>query len=230
MTRWVAFLVLVVFVTLGVVGLARTSARAIETGALESVSGRAIRWNVIVSHGLVAVVVLVGAWLAGVPLEVLGWRGIDTTPGATVTRIGLGLVLGTVIAIANLGLERILSAATLREARELRRLLSPTSLSGWLTLLLLVIPTIAIAEELLFRGALVGALAVGFDLSPWLLVVGSSIAFGAAHTAQGVVGVVVTAAFGFVLASVFVLSGDLLLVVVAHATVDVVEFVGHEGG
>lgn len=229
MTRWVAFSVLLLFVTLGVVALARSSARAFDAGALDTVGGRALRWNVVVSQALVAGVVVTGAWIAGVPWEAFGWRGFETGVVDTAGRVGLGALLGAGIAIGNFGLERVFSRETLRDARELRRRLAPRTLRGWLTLLLVVIPTIAVAEELLFRGALVGALAVGFDLSPWLLLGISSVAFGAAHTAQGVVGVAVAALFGLVLGGAFVLTGDLLVVIVAHATVDAVEFVGHEG-
>ena len=39
----------------------------------------------------------------------------------------------------------------------------------------------------------------------------------------------VTAIFGFLLAAAFVLTGDLLVVVVAHVVVDAVEFLLHEG-
>lgn len=229
MTRWVAFFVFLVVVTLGVVGLARTSARAFDADALETVGGRALRWNVVASQALVASLVLAGAWLAGVPWAAFGWRGFDAGAVETIRGLGLGLVIGAAIAVGNLALERGLSSDTLRDARELRGRLAPKSLGGWMTLLFVVIPTIAVAEELLFRGALVGALVVGFDLSPWLLVGVSCAAFGAAHTAQGPIGVAVAALFGVVLGAAFVLTGDILVVIVAHATVDAIEFVGHEG-
>lgn len=229
MTRWVAFSVLLFVVTLGVVGLARTSARAFDTGALETVGDRALRWNVVASQALVGALVLAGAWLAGVPWEAFGWPGFDAGAVETAGRLGLGFLLGVAIAVGNFALERGLSEETLRDAQELRGRLAPQSLAGWITLLFVLVPTIAVAEELLFRGALVGALAIGFGLSPWLLVAVSSLAFGAAHTAQGPVGVAVAALFGVVLGAAFVLTGDLLVVIVAHATVDAIEFVGHEG-
>lgn len=229
MTRWVAFSVFLAVVTLGVVGLARTSARAFDAGALGGVSGRALRWNVVASQALVAALVLAGAWLAGVPWAAFGWQGFDAGMTKTAGRLGLGVLLGAGIAVGNLGLERALSRETLRDAQELRGRLAPESLAGWITLLFVLVPTIAVAEEFLFRGALVGALAVGFDASPWLLVAISSVAFGAAHTAQGPIGVAVAALFGVVLGTAFVFTGDLLVVIVAHATVDAIEFVGHEG-
>lgn len=230
MTRWLPFLALLLTLTLAVVVLARSSAAVIGSEEAPHLGGRALRWNVVVSQGLVAVIVLAGAWFTDVPWEAFGWRGL---PAGPVTALGssllVGVALGAAIALGNVLLERVVDAPALREAEVVRDLLAPTTPGGWVTLLLVVVPTIAVAEELLFRGALIGALAVGFEVSPWLLAMFSSLAFGAAHSAQGTVGVVVTTVFGFVLAAAFVLTGDLLVVVVAHGVVDAVEFVVHEG-
>ncbi|AKH97114.1 CPBP family intramembrane glutamic endopeptidase [Halanaeroarchaeum sulfurireducens] len=225
MTRWGVFLGLVLFVTAVVVVLARSSARALDD-ELASVSGRALRWNVAVSQALVAILVLAGAWLVGVPWTALG---LGSAIGPTGESLMLGLALGAPIALGNALLSRSLDAKFLRDAAVLRRRLAPDTAIGWVTLLIVVIPAVAVAEELLFRGALVGALAVGFPVSPWLLAVLSSLAFGAAHAAQGTMGIVVAGVLGFVLAIGFVLSGDLLVVIVAHVVVDVVEFAVHEG-
>ncbi|UWG47253.1 Metal-dependent membrane protease, CAAX family [Halanaeroarchaeum sp. HSR-CO] len=230
MTRWLPFLALLLTLTIGVVVLARSSAEVIGSEEAPHLGGRALRWNVVVSQGLVAVIVLAVAWFAGVPLEAFGWRGFAGVPAMELASSILGgVVLGAAIALGNVLLERVVDAPALREAEAVRRLLAPASPGGWGTLLLVVVPTIAIAEELLFRGALIGALAVGFEISPWVLAVLSSVAFGAAHSAQGAIGVVVTGVFGLVLAAAFVLTGDLLVVIVAHGVVDAVEFVVHEG-
>jgi membrane protease YdiL (CAAX protease family) len=90
------------------------------------------------------------------------------------------------------------------------------------------LPLIAGFEEFLFRGVLVGALSTGFGLSPWALAVASSAAFALGHGAQGPAGVVVTGTLGFVLAAAFVLTGSLLVVVVAHYLVNALEFLVHE--
>lgn len=227
MTRWHVFLALVAVLALAVVVLARSSARALED--LQSVSGRALRWNVVFSQSLVAVVVLAGAWATGVPWTAFGWSGLPAASTGTVERLLAGVGLGVAIASGNLALERVVDAGALREAAALRRKLAPETPVAWANLLLVTIPIIAISEELLFRGAMVGALAVGFDVSPWALAVVASLAFGAAHTAQGWLGIAVTATFGFVLAVAFVLTHDLVVVVVAHAVVDAVEFLHHEG-
>jgi membrane protease YdiL (CAAX protease family) len=110
----------------------------------------------------------------------------------------------------------------------LRELLAPETVGGWLLLLGVVLPLVALVEEFLFRAALVGALAAGFSVSPWLLAVLSSVAFGVGHGLQGPGGVVVTGALGFVLAAAFVLTGSLWVVVVAHYLVNALEFLVHE--
>jgi len=94
-------------------------------------------------------------------------------------------------------------------------------------LLFVSLPVVAGFEELLFRGVLVGALSAGFDASPWLLAVASSVVFGASHTAQGWTGVLATTLLGLVLAAVYVTTGSLLVVFVAHYVVNAVEFTVH---
>ena len=72
-------------------------------------------------------------------------------------------------------------------------------------------------------------MSVGFGVSPWALAVLSSVAFALGHGAQGAAGVAVTGLLGFALAALFVLSGSLLAVVVAHYLVNALEFLVHEG-
>lgn len=230
MTRWLPFLAILAGLTVGVVALARSSAQVIGSDEVPQLTGRTLRWNVVVSQGLVATIVLVGAWFTAVPWSAFGWHGVTGIQASALgTSLLAGVALGAAIALGNVLLERVVDAPALRDAETVRKALAPESIAGWASLLFVVIPVIAVSEELLFRGALVGALAVGFDLSPWVLVAISSLAFGAAHTAQGSIGVIVTTFFGAILGGAFVLTGDLLVVIVAHALVDVVEFLVHEG-
>ena len=111
---------------------------------------------------------------------------------------------------------------------ELREALAPETPAGWAALLFVVLPIIAGFEELLFRGALIGAMHAGFGVSPWVLAGGSSVAFAAGHGAQGRIGMTVTGVLGFVLAAAFVLTGSLLTAVVAHYLVNALEFLVHE--
>jgi membrane protease YdiL (CAAX protease family) len=177
--------------------------------------------NVALSQALFAGLLLAAVWFTSVPLAALGVGRV--TPELLAAGVGLGVALFGANALASLVGERF----GIGGGEELRRLLTPETPAGWAALLLVVLPVVAGFEELLFRGVLVGALATGFDLSPWLLAAGSSVAFALGHGAQGRAGVVVTGLLGFVLAAAFVLTGSLLVVVVAHYLVNALEFVVH---
>ena len=185
-------------------------------------STTALLANVGVSHGLFAALLLVGIWLANVPVWTLG-VGVNVTG---LDAVAIGIAVGVAIAVVNTLLGGLISADP---SARLRELLTPESVPGWVLLLCVVLPIIAGFEELLFRAILIGAFSVGFELSPWLLVVGSSIAFAAGHGAQGRLGIAVTGALGLTLGVVFVLTGSLLVVIVAHYVVNAIEFVLVEG-
>ncbi|SDJ96541.1 CPBP family intramembrane glutamic endopeptidase [Natronorubrum texcoconense] len=192
--------------------------RSLSTGELLA--------NVALSQGLFALVLLGAAIYTGIPADALG---IEFTTGYLEQGLLLGTAFGLLLYVAN----EIGAAAATRfgfdHDEELRELLAPDSARGWSALLLVVLPIIAVFEELLFRAALIGVVAAGFSISPWLLAVVSSIAFAVGHGMQGSVGVVVTGLLGFVLAAIFILTGSFLAVVVAHYLVNALEFVVHEG-
>ncbi|QSG13676.1 CPBP family intramembrane glutamic endopeptidase [Halapricum desulfuricans] len=192
---------------------------------LESISTASLLANVAVTQGLFAVVLVGGAVAFSIPPRAFG-LGAGVTSGRALL---LGLALGAGLWVANEASARALDVAGIEYDERLRAMLAPDSLAGWVVLLGVALPTIAAVEELLFRAAAIGVVAAGFDLSPWPLVVGSSVAFGLGHGAQGRAGIAVTAMLGTVLASAFVLSGSLLVVVVAHYLVNALELVVHEG-
>lgn len=178
--------------------------------------------SVTASQGALAVVVLGGALVAAVPPGALG----IAVPSLQEVAAGVGL--GAAIAVAN----EVLGRAARRVgvgSDGLRRALTPETTAGWIALLLVVLPTIAGFEELLFRGALIGAVSTGYAVSPWLLAVGSTAAFALAHGAQGPAGVVVTGLLGGALAVGFLMTGSLTVVIVAHYLVNAVEFAAHGG-
>jgi membrane protease YdiL (CAAX protease family) len=197
--------------------------RGASEPSLGDLSPRVLLANVTLTQGFFACFLLGGVWYAQVPLDALG----ISLPA--LSDFALGGVLGlTLFALNQVGASAG-RAFGLGGGEELREALAPESFLGWLLLLGVALPVVAGFEELLFRGALVGGLATGFDLSPWLLAVGSSAAFGVGHGAQGRVGMVVTALLGFVFAAAFVLTGSLVVVVVAHYLVNALEFVVYEG-
>jgi membrane protease YdiL (CAAX protease family) len=187
----------------------------------------AVLANVAVSHGIFALLLLGGVWLTGVPATALGVTDAPLSTGPLAVGVGIGL--GVALSFANTIASGLVDVFEADPSEELRELLAPETLRGWVVLLVIVLPLIAGFEELLFRGVLVGAFAVGFGLSPWLLAVLSSVAFALGHGAQGGLGVVVTGLLGFVLAVAFVLTNSLLVVVVAHYVVNAVEFAATEG-
>jgi membrane protease YdiL (CAAX protease family) len=178
--------------------------------------------NVGFSHGLFLAVLAGGAVYADVPADALG---VSLSTQELLVGVGFGLGL----AVANTAAGAAANALGHTPSEDLRRMLAPDGAVGWALLLAVVLPLVALFEEFLFRAALIGGLSAGFGLSPWLLAVGSSAAFAVGHGAQGRAGIAVTGLLGFVLAAGFVLTGSLLVVVVAHYLVNAAEFVIYEG-
>jgi len=186
-------------------------------------TGRALLANVLLTHGLLVAATAAAVWYAGVPPAVLGVAAPAARAVATGLGAGLGLYLASETASA------LADRLGLQHEERLRGLLAPAGPIDWAVLLLAVLPTIAVAEELLFRGVLVGAVGAGFGLPGPALVVAAAALFGLGHTAQGGVGVAVTATLGLVLGVAFLWTGSLLAVAVAHYVVDALEFVVREG-
>jgi membrane protease YdiL (CAAX protease family) len=184
--------------------------------------------NVALSQGLFGVIILGAAWLAGIPPAELGVYLTDPW-NAGLPAVGMGVAVGVALYVGNELSSVIVDALGVDYTEGLRESLAPDDLRGWLVLLGIVLPVIAGFEELLFRAALIGAFSAGFGLSPWLLAVFSTAAFAVGHGAQGPGGIAVTGLLGFALAAAFVLTGSLLVVVVAHYLVNALEFVVHEG-
>jgi len=207
-------------------GVTTGSARPEASGTRESGGSLAddpdLRVGAAASQALVGGLLAGFAWYAGVPPDALG---IDDPRGALLPGIALGIGLYA----ANEAGAALADRQGVGADESLRELLAPETRGEWALLLLVVLPVVAGVEELLFRGALVGALAAGFPVSPWLLAVLSSVAFGLGHGLQGPGGILVTGALGFVLATAFIITGSLWVVVVAHYLVNALEFVVHEG-
>jgi len=220
--RFAAFVGLLVALFVGLARLSRgtVDARSPALGHVEAVA------NVVFSQGLFAVLAIFAVWYARVPLAALGLGATDLRLGAAAT----GAAAGVLLFLASEFAQRLAARAGVEvsAAESLRELLTPASLRGWALLLLLVLPLVAGFEELLFRGALVGALAAGYGVSPWLLAAASSVLFGLGHGVQGRAGVVVAGLLGFALAAALVLTGSLLVPLVAHYVVNALAFLVHE--
>jgi len=183
--------------------------------------------NVASTQALFAGAVLVAVWYFSIPAAALGVTAGPLTGG--LPGVGVGLGFGLALWLANELSTAVADAVGAAYDETVRELLAPDAVGGWVGLLVVVLPLIAAAEELLFRAALIGVPAAGFDVSPWLLAVLASLAFALGHGAQGRVGIVVTGALGAALGALFVLTNSLLAVVVAHYLVNALELCVHEG-
>jgi len=181
--------------------------------------------NVAITQGVFGIALVAGAVYFAIPFSALGVGD----PLLQSDLVAIGVLAGLVLWAGNEIAAGVADAAGVGYDESVRSMLTPSTSVGWLLLLGVILPTVALVEELLFRAAAIGALSAGFDVSVPLLVVASSIAFGGAHGAQGRIGAVVATTLGIVLGVVFVLTDSLLVVVVAHYLVNALEFVVHEG-
>jgi len=188
-------------------------------------STAALLANVTASQGVFAVLLVTLAWYTEIPAWAFGLAPESLTLGG----VGTGMAVGSVFYLLNETAAAVSRQWGFETPTGLREALAPETAAGWAVLLLIVLPIIAGFEELLFRGALIGVIHAGFEISVWLLAVGSSVAFALGHGAQGRLGIVVTGLLGVGLAAVFVLTGSLVVVIVAHYVINALEFVVHEG-
>jgi membrane protease YdiL (CAAX protease family) len=182
--------------------------------------------NVASTQALFAGVVLAAAWYFSIPAEAFGVTAGSLAGGPL--GVGVGFGFGLALWLANELSTTAADAVGAAYDETVRSLLAPDSARGWVGLLVVVLPLIAVAEELLFRAALIGVPAAGFGVSPWLLAVVASLAFALGHGAQGRVGIVVTGVLGLALATGYILTDSLLVVVVAHYVINAMEFLLHE--
>jgi membrane protease YdiL (CAAX protease family) len=203
----------------------RQSTESAQPSGEMALSTPALLANVALSQGVFAVLLGVIAWYTQIPAWAFGLSTEQISIGAVGTGIGVGTAFyGLNEVAATIGRQRGMATPT-----ALREALAPETAGGWAVLLVVVLPIIAGFEELLFRGAVIGVVHAGFGVSPWLLAVGSSVAFGLGHGTQGRLGIVVTSVLGLGLAAVFVFTESLLVVIVAHYLINALEFIVHEG-
>lgn len=236
MTGWAIFFATVAIVTVLAVGFATLTARAIHARVAKTPPGRrfdpvalldmsrsTLYVNAAVSQGVLLLVLVGGLVLASVDSGHLGLGGSMVSLGSVV----LGLGVGVVLAAANGAMQRAFDRAGVPYDDTLRRLLTPTGPVEWALLLLVVLPIVATFEELLFRAALIGGLAAGTGLSPWLFVPFAAVVFALGHGLQGRGGLLAAAILGFLLGGAFVATERLLVVIIAHYLVNAIEFARH---
>jgi len=193
----------------------------------DELSTGALLANVALTQGLFGVLLVGGAFFFEIPLSAFGVTADALSTG--LPALGLGLAAGVGFWVGNEFAAAVADGFGVGVDESLRELLAPDSAGGWVVLLGVVLPIIAVVEELLFRAAAIGVPVAGLDAPAWAMVFVSSIAFALGHGAQGRVGIVVTGALGAALGVLFVLTNSLLAVVVAHYLVNALELCVHEG-
>lgn len=192
--------------------------------SLDTISTDILLLNVLMTQGGVVVLIAGGAVLTGVPLEALGVSSSLLDRGAFALGLAVGLGLSLV--------DELLSVSARRFGYVpedlLRSALTPDTLEGWILLVSVILPLVALGEELLFRAALLGATPLVSGVPTLGILLLSSLLFGLAHAVQGRAGVVVASVLGLGLGSAYLVTGNLLVVVIAHYLVNVIEFVLHE--
>lgn len=171
---------------------------------------------------LIVRVLLVGiclflAWLSGLPAAQLGLNSPNL-----LRSIGFGAAIGLVVQI----FVNVLTRWAI--ARFGHHLYSPVVVQSilprraieWIPVSLALIPAVAM-EELLFRSLWLGVFGLVIPL-PWLIL-GTSLIFGFMHQPQGPLGVVLTGSINVLFCGLFVWSGELLIPLVAHYTINLLQ-------
>lgn len=170
-------------------------------------------------------------WLAGPGFRAVGFRPVPQNE-FIVWAAGLGLgvlaALGVVIALERWGLWP--------EESDLVHLLIPETRLEKILAVLLVAPTAAFCEELLYRGFLFAQLVDWTDSVAWALIL-SSLGFALAHAYQGFHGMTRVALLGALLTVPVIRTGSLFPSMAAHFLIDAValawlgpKFLKAEGG
>lgn len=177
-------------------------------GPGQSDPARVVAIAVLVEGGLAPLALLVGWLLGQPPLRGFAWRGRDAALGAAAALPMLGLLLvGLRWPIAPLArIKRFI-------VEEVRPLLGACT---WIELALISLAA-GVGEEMLFRGAVQGALVRRLGLGAGLA--GSSLLFGLLHPITAAY-VVLAGLMGAYLGLIWVVNGNLLTVIVAHAVYD----------
>jgi uncharacterized protein len=201
----------VLFLVAGVPVLSFTTARP---SRIRSIPRPALYISAVFSQGLLAALGIVVAWVTVPSFSAVGIRAISP-------RIFLGwtslLTLACLAAIAMMAvLERL---GWWPQESEISFLLLPATRREKMLAVLLVAPSAGFCEEFLYRGYLLPQLSHYFSSQAggWMA---SSIAFGLAHSYQGISGMLQAGMLGALLACPMVRLGSVYPSMAAHFIVD----------
>ncbi len=164
------------------------------------------------------------AWLSGLPRAQFGLAPLSTSEVLAETL--WGATFGAALALLIVLTTRWLLQQPF--ARDNPRIYATTILDhvlprsrDELLAVSMVMVSVVVLEELLFRGLLVGGLAT--IVSPWVLVAGWGVIFGLLHSPQGIWGMAGAGLAGIALGALFLWRDTLLTPLVAHYVVNMVQ-------
>ena len=187
-----------------------------------------------ISNVVINLAYVLGLGIATLVLRQWGWnwRGIGLARPASWGRTALqavGATLVTLIIFIALQMIVLMVAGPAGPASDQSEY---NPIGGNLALLLGMLAVswtfVAFGEEMIFRAFLTSALARPFRqtrVTMALAVVGSSVAFGLAHSAWGWMGVLETTLIGLILGAAYIRSGrNLWVTIIAHGLIDTMKF------
>jgi len=166
-------------------------------------------------------------------LQKTGWREIGLERPNSWPRtvlLGIAALVGTFLVVNAVQWFALNMPGIATEPADFSRL-NPIegNLAVFLLYTLLAWTTITFGEEMFFRAFLVSQLETVFQrvkIGTALAVLGSSIAFGLAHYQEGPVGIMSTAAMGFLFALIYLCTGrNLWVTIIAHGLANTLRFV-----
>ena len=208
-------LVLVPFVLVGYVG------ESLKTGS--AISNVVINLAYVLSLGIATLVLKPWGW---------NWRGIGLARPASWRGTAFRAIGATLVTLVILIALQVILYMLVGPAGPTSDQSEYNPISGNLALLLGMLAVswtaVAFGEEMIFRAFFTSALARPFRqtrVTMALAVVGSSVAFGLAHSAWGWMGVLETTLIGLVLGAAYIRSGrNLWVTIIAHGLIDTVKF------
>jgi CAAX protease family protein len=206
----------VVFSLLLIAGVPLLSWRSARPADLAGIPKTSLYFSAVVSQWILAAI---GALVVFMALP--GWSAAGLAPVAYsgFFKWTVGVVL---VSVAGLGVVLLLErGGWWPEESEMVRLLMPENGRERIWAVLGLAPTAGLCEEFLYRGFLLAEATAWFHSAAWGVVV-SSVAFGFAHSYQGLNGMVRAGLLGALLAWPVVRLGSLYPSMTAHFLIDAV--------
>ena len=203
-----------VFSLLLIIGVPLLSWRSARPEQLQGIPKTALYFSAVVSQWILAAVGVLVVFVAWPE-----WSSVGIAPVAAPGFFKWTIVL-VLVSVAGLGIVLLLEQrGWWPKEPEMVRLLMPENGREKLWALFGLSPTAGLCEEFLYRGFLLAELTVWFHSAAWGVVL-SSVAFGLAHSYQGLNGMVRAGLLGALLALPVVQLGSLFPSMTAHFLID----------